>query len=91
MEYDGGVPGALRPFLPPAQDELHWHTCDWWRTLWEQSPHVSVQSVSEMNCFSEAWHEWLQCDNKHARDNIALLNADGGTYMNLVSITAAKI
>ncbi|KQN97777.1 hypothetical protein ASF12_21545 [Paenibacillus sp. Leaf72] len=81
----------MQPFFSPSTDDIHWYTCDWWQKLWEQSPNVYVESVREMNCFSKAWHEWLQCDNDHARDNIALLNADDGKYMNLISIIATKI
>ncbi|MCZ8521765.1 MULTISPECIES: SAM-dependent methyltransferase [Paenibacillus] len=90
-EYSGGLPEALQPFLPSETEEIHWHTCRWWRELWEPSPHVTVESVREMHCFSKAWHEWLQCDNDHARGNIPLLHADDGKYMNLISITATKV
>ncbi|MGF7033644.1 cyclopropane fatty-acyl-phospholipid synthase-like methyltransferase [Paenibacillus mucilaginosus] len=90
-EVDEGVPGPLQPFLPPAGADLHWHTCDWWQALWGRSPHVRVEAVREMDCFEEAWHEWLQCDNPYARDNIPLLQADDGRYMNLIKMTATKI
>ncbi|WP_226001357.1 SAM-dependent methyltransferase [Paenibacillus sp. BJ-4] len=89
-EFNGAIPVDLQPFLSLSEDDIHWHTCDWWRELWQQSPNVCVESVREMNGFSKAWDEWLQCDNDYARDNIALLDADNGKYMNLISLIATK-
>lgn len=89
-EFNGVIPLELRPYLSVDGDDFHWHTCDWWRNLWGLSPNVRVESISEMNGFAKAWDEWLQCDNDYARDNIALLNADGGKYMNLLSLIATK-
>jgi len=89
-EFNEGVPLELQPFLSSSVDDIHWHTCDWWRKLWEHSTNVYVESVREMNCFSKAWEEWLLCDNDYARDNIALLKADDGKYMNLISLIATK-
>ncbi|WP_433921084.1 SAM-dependent methyltransferase [Paenibacillus taichungensis] len=90
VEFDVVVPAELQPFLSPNGEDIHWHTCEWWRKLWEESPNVCVESVREMSCFSKAWSEWLQSDNDYARENIALLNADDGKYMNLISLIASK-
>lgn len=89
-EFDEIIPEELQPYLSSSGSDIHWHTYDWWRKLWEQSPNVYVESASEMICFSRAWYEWLQCDNDYARDNIALLDADDGMYMNLISLIASK-
>ncbi|KOS03139.1 SAM-dependent methyltransferase [Paenibacillus polymyxa] len=90
MEFDGVIPVELQPFLSLSEVDNQWHTCDWWRKLWQQSPNIYVESVREMRCFSKAWYEWLQCNNDYARANNALLNADDGKYMNLISLIATK-
>ena len=42
--------------------------------------------VQEMNCFHQAWQSWLSCDNPYAVEDIELLKADNGKYLNLISI-----
>ena len=42
--------------------------------------------VQEMKCFDEAWQSWLSCDNPYAVEDIELLKADNGKYLNLISI-----
>ncbi|SFR11759.1 MULTISPECIES: class I SAM-dependent methyltransferase [unclassified Paenibacillus] len=69
MEFDGDIPVELQPFLSLSEVDNQWHTCDWWRKLWEPSPNIYVESVREMKCFSKAWYEWLQCNNDYARAN----------------------
>jgi cyclopropane fatty-acyl-phospholipid synthase-like methyltransferase len=90
MELTEVKSAEMQSFLSLDGDDPHWHTCEWWRRLWEQSPNVFVESVREMNCFSQAWNEWLQCDNDYPRENLELLRADDGKYMNFVSIIASK-
>lgn len=90
LEFNGVIPLEMQPYLSSDVNDTHWHTCEWWHQLWEKSPNVYVASVWEMNCFSQAWNEWLQCDNDYARENIALLKADDGKYMNLISLIASK-
>lgn len=43
-------------------------------------------TVQEMKCFDEAWQSWLICDNPYTVEDIELLKADNGKYLNLISI-----
>lgn len=42
--------------------------------------------VQEMKCFDEAWQSWLSCDNPYAVEDIELLKADNGKYLNLIAV-----
>jgi cyclopropane fatty-acyl-phospholipid synthase-like methyltransferase len=89
-EFGGVAPAAMQPHWSPDDDTSTWHSCEWWRNVWESSPNVHIQSVEQMTCFSEAWNDWLQCDNDYARGDIEMLKADDGKYLNFVSIIATK-
>ena len=39
-----------------------------------------------MKCFNEAWDSWLTTDNPYAVEDVELLKADGGKYLNLIGI-----
>ena len=36
----------------------------------------------------EAWQDWLECDEEHAINDRASMNAGAGKYMNLIAIKA---
>ena len=38
----------------------------------------------------EAWQDWLECDEEHAINDRASMNAGAGKYMNLIAIKAKK-
>lgn len=42
--------------------------------------------MQEMKCFDEAWQSWLSCDNPYAVEDIELLKADNGKYLNLIAV-----
>ena len=86
-EFISGVPEELKPYWT---DDMNFHTHQWWNDLWEKSGAVQIKEHKEMECFNEAWDDWLSCDNDFARHDIDMLKADNGNYFNLVSITATK-
>ena len=43
-----------------------------------------------MACFEKAWKDWLSTNNPYAIGDRAMMEADGGRFMNLVAITGKK-
>ena len=43
-----------------------------------------------MNCFDEAWQDWLSTENEYALGDKSMIEADNGKYMNLVSIVGKR-
>lgn len=90
QEFTNGVPAELVPYWFDDMT-LTLHSRDWWCNLWKTSDLVTIQECKELNCFEEAWKDWLMCDNDYARRDIGMMEAEGGKYFNLVSIIAAKL
>jgi len=83
------IPQEMKPYLD--EDILSkWHSRDWWQKIFEQSKNIDVCSIKEMIGFQEPWNDWLACENEFAINDRAMLKADAGKYMNLISIIAKK-
>jgi cyclopropane fatty-acyl-phospholipid synthase-like methyltransferase len=89
QELTVGIPAELQPYWIDDMT-LQLHSCAWWQDLWERSESVRIEECGEMECFRQAWDDWLQCDNEYARRDIKMMQAEGGKYFNLVSIVATK-
>ena len=85
---EGRFPEELQPYWQP---DMHFYSCEWWRALWRKEPGIAVAECREMDCFRQAWDDWLQCPNPYARNDIAIMEAEGGKYFNLVQITGRKV
>lgn len=90
-------PGGVYPkeLLPWWQPDMNLYSCDWWRSTWEksmwnQAESISIETCREMDCFKQAWEEWLACPNPYAKDDRGMMEAEGGKYYNLVQITGRK-
>ena len=86
-EFEDGVPEEMKPFY---KLEYHFHTCRWWKKLWEASGLVDEIETRELDCHKEAWEDWLSCDNEYALQDIPMMKADGGKYYNTVFISAKR-
>jgi len=86
-EFDHGIPEEMKPFY---QHDYHFHTCEWWKALWRSSGLVDGIECRNLDCHKQAWEEWLSCDNEHAKQDIAMMEAEGGKYYATVSIRALK-
>ncbi len=84
-EFTQGIPEELQPFW---QKDMHFHCCKWWTNLWTKSGAVTVEECKELECHTEAWQDWLECDEPHAIADIKMMEAEGGNYFNLVQIIA---
>ncbi len=87
FEVLGNIPDEMAPFWEEEALQM-WHSIDWWRPKLE--PALSEFHIWEMNCFHQAWKDWLATDNPYAIGDRAMMEMDNGRYMNLVAITGRK-
>lgn len=86
-EFDNGIPDEMKPFY---QLEYHFHTCEWWKALWQSCVLVDRVECRDLDCHKEAWKEWLSCGHEYAKQDVAMMEAEGGKYYATVSIKASK-
>jgi cyclopropane fatty-acyl-phospholipid synthase-like methyltransferase len=86
-EFVNGVPEEMKPYY---ELEYHFHTCSWWKDLWSKSDMVGNIECRDLSCHGIAWEEWLRCDNDYAKQDIDMMEAEGGKYYNTVSISATR-
>lgn len=87
FEVLGNIPDEMRPFWEEEALQM-WHSMDWWRPKLE--PYFSQFCIWEMECFHQAWKDWLATDNPYAIGDRDMMQMDNGRYMNLVAITGCK-
>ena len=83
-EIHENVPEEMKPFWEPEALEM-WHSIDWWRPKFE--PYLHPFQIAEMDCFEQAWQEWLSCDNPYAVEDRQMIETDHGRFMNLIKLT----
>lgn len=86
--YNDQVPQELQPYW---QEGMHFHSCNWWRELWQQDSGVEITECREMDCCRQAWADWLRSSNPHARHDVHMLRDEGGKHFNFVQIMGRKI
>lgn len=87
MQYDvhGQIPPHMKPYWPEEALAM-WQTLDWWKQTFAKSYSFKLSQIKEMQCFDEAWKDWLETENEYAIEDRAMMQADNGRYMNLISI-----
>lgn len=69
--------------------ELIW-SIDQWRTLWGKATTVSIDDIFAMECFDQAWNDWLSCDNEYAMNDRAAMESGGRDLMILIGAVLTK-
>lgn len=78
--------------LPYWQEDMNFHSCGWWKQLWEKEPAVKVIQCRPLDCHGQAWKDWLACDgNPYARGDVPMIQAEGGRYFNTVFLLAQVV
>jgi len=85
---EGQLPKEVKPFWTP---EWYFYSCTWWRSLWEKEKGVEVLLVREMDSCKQAWDEWLQSPNPHAKSDIPMMEAGAGKYFNIIQMIGRKV
>lgn len=91
MKYEihNCVPEEMKPYWEDNALAT-WNSCDWWENILLKSDSFEIKKIQEMDCFEEAWQDWLNTDNKHAIGDRIMIETDNGRYMNLISIIGNK-
>lgn len=84
----GNIPQELRPYWTP---DWHFYSLAWWRALWEKDPGIAITECREMDCFKQAWEDWLKSSSPYAQSDILWMDAGGWKYTNLIQLVARKI
>lgn len=83
-EIHDNVPEDMKPYWPEEALPM-WQSADWWKEKLEK--HCLDLKIWEAKCFEQAWKDWLSTDNPYAKEDVAMMKADGGRYMNIVAMT----
>lgn len=84
------IPAALlRSWSPEDLDTIH--DALWWGSLLAGEKRVQVEQIWAMDCYQQAWADWLACDNPYAIGDRAAMEAGAGQYMNLLGIVLRRI
>lgn len=84
-DLHGAIPPELEPFW---QDDMNFHSLEWWKALWGKTPGIRLTDCREMDCFKQAWDDWLESPNPYAQSDAAMMQAEGGRYFNFVQMVA---
>lgn len=91
-EITGELPKEMA--LSWSKDDIkEMHTCQWWRNTLEKSKLITIQSISELECFDEAWKDWIYSTgdfNEYSQSDKPAIEAGAGKYLNFVSMIGQK-
>ena len=77
------VPQDLKGFISD-EDFRFFKSIKYYENILKEN--IKEIKIEEMKCFNKAWDSWLATDNPYAVEDIELLKADGGKYLNLIGI-----
>lgn len=78
------IPKEMKPYWDKESFHM-WRSTSWWTDIFRK--HLHSFKVKELACFEDAWKDWLSSDNPFAVSDRDMIKADGGRYMNIISIT----
>lgn len=84
---DGELPEEVRPFWTP---EWYFYSREWWRSLWQKEPGITITECRDMDCCQQAWDEWLESSSHHAQNDVAMMEAGAGRYFAFIQMIAEK-
>ena len=77
------VPQDLKGFISD-EDFRFFKSIKYYENILKEN--IKEIKIEEMKCFNEAWESWLATDNPYAVEDIELLKADNGKFLNLIGI-----
>lgn len=83
-EVNDEIPEDMRPFW---DEEIvrTFHSINWWSAKFKNM--LKNFTIKEMECFNEAWQDWLSSDNPYAEEDRQMVEVDNGRYMNAIALT----
>lgn len=79
------LPACLLASWTPEQLD-YMHDIDWWRHNFEQTAGIDIVYLREMDCTTEAWADWIECDNEYAAGDRAAVEAGALEYLNTIAV-----
>lgn len=86
MKYElhQNIPEEMKTLWDDEALEM-WHSIEWWIPKFE--PYLKDFQIGEMECYDQAWQDWLSCDNPYAVEDRVMIATDHGRYMNLIKLS----
>lgn len=82
-DYTSNIPQEMQPYWEEEALQM-WQSVDWWTKNFHGK--IENLSITEMQCYNQAWKDWLELDNEYAIGDRDMFSTDNGRYMNLISI-----
>ena len=73
-----------------AEQLDYMHDLAWWRDMIGQTSGVIIEDMHQMTCTSEAWVDWITCDNEYAQGDRAAVEAGALEFLNTIAVTLVK-
>lgn len=73
-----------------AEQLEYMHDLAWWRDMIGQTSGVVIEDMRQMACTSEAWADWISCDNEYAQGDRAAVEAGALEFLNTIAVTLVK-
>ncbi len=89
-EFQVNMPSELLLSWTPEDLECM-HSIEWWKKLFLQSKNLVIDEIKELQCFEEAWTDWLKLDNPYSEGDRVAMEAGAGKHMNIISFIIRKI
>ncbi|MDX2038090.1 MAG: class I SAM-dependent methyltransferase [Isosphaeraceae bacterium] len=83
-----GVPEHLKTWW--TQDLWGLHTADWWRSLWERTGIVAIETADTMPDGNRRWLDWHRFLFPDGSDEIRAIEADAGRTIGYVRVVARR-
>lgn len=77
------VPQDLKGFISD-EDFRFFKSIKYYENILKEN--IKEIKIEEIKCFNEAWDSWLATDNPYAVEDIELLKADNGKFLNIIGI-----
>ncbi|WP_424245840.1 cyclopropane fatty-acyl-phospholipid synthase-like methyltransferase [Elusimicrobium posterum] len=87
-DFENDVPAEMQPYW---QDDMHFYSVEWWKELWQKSANIKIDAAFSLKSHTEAWQQWLKCDNPYSKRDIDMIKTEGGKYFNTVGLIATVI
>lgn len=86
MKYEvhANIPEEMEP-LWDKEALAMWHSIEWWTPKFKN--YLNNFYIDQMECYQDAWHDWLESDNPYAIEDRTMFETDNNRYMNLIKIT----
>ena len=73
-----------------GEETYMFHSCNWWKNIIGTHPDIEFVDTWEMECFEEAWNDWLESGNTYAEGDKQFYDSIIKKYSCIVGIAVKK-